>query len=136
MLDELSDAAVDAVLSAAGPGSRSGLGMVELRHLGGALARPHPAAGALPFLSGDFLLFAAGLSPTADEVARVYADAAALKRALAGHLNGNQVLNFSEQRVDPRTGFPAESWSRLRSIRSTVDPHGLFLANHVIPPTT
>src|SRR3954449_32955 len=47
LLSGLPDAAVAAVLDAAGPGSGSRLTVAELRQLGGAVSRPDPAGGAL-----------------------------------------------------------------------------------------
>ena len=53
--------AADALVAAAGPGSGSNLLFVELRQLGGALARPAPRGGALDHLDGSFLVLGVGL---------------------------------------------------------------------------
>jgi hypothetical protein len=47
LLGDLPEAAIDAILEVAGPGTGSPLLAVELRQLGGALPRPAPGAGAL-----------------------------------------------------------------------------------------
>jgi hypothetical protein len=60
-------------------------------------------------------------------------DAARLVGALAPWANGREYLNFAETAVDPRTGYEAENWNRLRAIRSVVDPDAVFQANHAIP---
>ena len=53
--------AVDALVEAAGPESGSNLLFVELRQLGGALARPSPRGGALDHLPAAFLVLGVGL---------------------------------------------------------------------------
>jgi hypothetical protein len=52
---------------------------------------------------------------------------------MAQYQTGRQYLNFAEHPVDPATAYSASTWQRLRQIRSSVDPHGLFIANHPIP---
>jgi FAD/FMN-containing dehydrogenase len=61
------------------------------------------------------------------------ADATRVVDAMAPFRTGRQYLNFAENPVDPATAYSAPTWQRLREIRSTVDPHGLFVANHPIP---
>ena len=41
-------------------------------------------------------------------------------------------LNFTEKRVDPATFYAPADYARLQEIRATVDPRGLFVANHAI----
>jgi FAD/FMN-containing dehydrogenase len=53
LLDDLTSAGVDELVEAVGPGSGSPLAMVELRHMGGALARRGPDAGARANLPGS-----------------------------------------------------------------------------------
>lgn len=48
-------AAVDALVSLAGPDADTSLASVEIRHLGGALARPAPGGGALPSIDAKYL---------------------------------------------------------------------------------
>src|SRR5215210_120738 len=67
MLDSLPDEAIASLVEVAGPGSGSPFISVELRQLGGALARHAPGAGAASHLEGGFLLFSVGL-PFAPEM--------------------------------------------------------------------
>ena len=62
-----------------------------------------------------------------------HADATALVDGLTAYASGRDYLNFAEQRVDVRKSFSAESWQRLKGVRSAVDPSGLLVANHRIP---
>jgi hypothetical protein len=47
---------------------------------------------------------------------------------------GSSYSNFTEARVDPAEFFPADTYRRLRDVKSAVDPDDLFQANHPIPP--
>jgi FAD/FMN-containing dehydrogenase len=133
VLDELPEAAVEAFLAQVGPGTTSSLLSAELRQLGGALARPHPGAGALPRVRGAYAGFFVAMAPTPEAAAQGRADARALSEALAPWSSGRALLNFTEERTDTRTAYATGAWARLRAIRAMVDPDGLFLANHPVP---
>jgi FAD/FMN-containing dehydrogenase len=134
MLASLPPLAIDAFWDAAGSDSGSSLVLAELRHLGGALAQAPHDAGALPYLDGRFLLLAMTAATTAEEAARGRADAGRLAGMLSRYTSGAEYLNFTARRADVSAGYPAEGWTRLRTIREAVDPNGLFMANHPIPP--
>ncbi|GAA3633770.1 FAD-binding oxidoreductase [Microlunatus ginsengisoli] len=133
LLAAMPDAAVDALLAEVGPDTTTSLLATELRQLGGQLSRPHPNGGALDRIEGDFLLFGVGMALSPEMGAQVAADARRLNAVLAPWANGSTYLNFAETVVDAKTGYAAESWNRLRAIRSVVDPDGVFQANHVVP---
>ncbi|MCW2829340.1 MAG: linked oxidase domain protein, partial [Aeromicrobium sp.] len=133
MLGSFADAAVDAFLEQAGPDAQTSLLLAELRQLGGALGRPHEGAGVLTHLEAEFVSFALAVAGTPEMAARGRADAARFTDALRPFANGRQYLNFAENPVDVSEGYRAEAWTRLRGVRSAVDPHGLFAANHPVP---
>ena len=133
MLGSFPDAAVDALLEVAGPGATTSLLMAELRQLGGALGRPHAGGGALSHLEGQFVLFSGGIAATPEMGAQAHADAVRVTEALASYANGRRYLNFAETVVDPKDGYGDAAWTQLRGIRSAVDPHGIFVANHPVP---
>lgn len=133
MLAACPDAAVDAFLAEAGPDARTSLLMAELRQLGGALARPHEGGGALDRLEGQFVTFAGGLAMSPEMGAQVHADAVRLNQALAPFTHDRRYLNFAETRVDARAAYDPLVWRQLAGIRSAVDPHGVFMANHPLP---
>jgi FAD/FMN-containing dehydrogenase len=133
MLGSFPDAAVDAFIAEAGPDARSSLLMAELRQLGGALGRPHEGGGVLSRLDGQFVAFAGGLAATPEMGAAAHADAVRLTEALSPFVNGGEYLNFAENPVDTRSAYGADVWPQLTGIRSAVDPHGVFAANHPVP---
>ena len=133
MLGDFPGAAVDAFLEQVGPDARTSLLMAELRQLGGALGRPHEGGGVLSHLDGRFALFAGAIAATPELGAQGHADAVRLSGALAPWANGKSYLNFSENPVDARTAYADGAWTQLKGIRSAVDPHGTFAANHPVP---
>ena len=56
----------------------------------------------------------------------------ALVAAMAPWANGRQYLNFLEEPGDPRSGYDADSFERLQSLRASMDPDGTLMANHQI----
>jgi FAD/FMN-containing dehydrogenase len=106
----------------------------EVRHLGGALRSSPPGHGCIATVDQPFVLFTFGLAADAEMKAAVEHHAERLVGAFAPWDSGRRYLNFAESRADPRTLFPEESYGRLREIRAKYDPHGMFVANHSIPP--
>ncbi|HEY8473397.1 MAG TPA: FAD-binding protein [Natronosporangium sp.] len=133
LLGDLPPAAVDALLAAAGPGVDTPVGAVELRHLGGALARRPPGAGVLATLEGEFLLHAAGVVPTPAAEPAVLAAATGIVQALQPWHTSRGYLNFAESRsADPSRLFGPDAARRLAAIKAEVDPTDLFHANHPV----
>lgn len=134
MLGELPADAIDALIEVAGADSGSPLIGVELRHLGGELARPSAEHGALGALDADFLLFGVGIAGDPDGARAANDHLDAVIEAMEPWSNGNSYLNFAEQAGhDCSTAFGPESYERLQLIRRATDPQGLFVGNHLIP---
>jgi FAD/FMN-containing dehydrogenase len=127
-----SRATIDAFLDSAGPGSPSQLASVELRSMGGALARRAEGAGARATMPGDYIMFAVGgvMSPDAEPEVQGQADGVAA--ALAPWDAGARYLNFEERAADARLFYDEDTFRLLRALRTEWDPSGLFLANHEI----
>jgi hypothetical protein len=134
LLSWLPPAAVDAFVAAAGPGSGSTHDLVELRHLGGALARLAPDAGALALVDGQFLVVTSTVADTVEARRRGRSEARGIVTAMSPYSGGSQCLNFATRRVDVSAAYRPEDWSRLRAVRRAVDPAELLVANHPVPP--
>jgi hypothetical protein len=132
MLSQVTDAALDALLQAAGPGSGSPLLSVELRQLGGALARREPGHGALASLDGDYSLFAVGMVTGAEAAMAIDGALSRLLDATAPWDAGTGYLNLVETPDHARRFFDAATYGRLKAIKAAVDPDGIFVANHPI----
>jgi FAD/FMN-containing dehydrogenase len=133
LFDELTPAAIDAFLAVSGPGSRSPLISNEIRHLGGALATPAPGAGALSHLDAGFVQLAVGPAPDPAIAAAGMKRAHLVKETLGRHGRGKLYPNFAGSAVDAAAMYDAETFARLREIRTRVDPDGLFRAKTHIP---
>jgi len=131
MLDGLPEEALRELLAAAGPGSDSPLLAVELRQLGGALARPVPGA-ALSELDGRFVLFALGLPMDPDQGAAIMAAASGLVARMAPWGRGRRYMNFTEVPVDAGEFFAEGAHRRLRAVRDAHDPERRLQANHAV----
>ena len=132
LVSDASHATIDAFVDSAGPGSPSQLASVELRSLGGALARRPEGAGARATIQGDYVMFAVGgvMSPEAKPVVQAQADGVAA--ALAPWDAGARYANFEERTTNARLFYDEDTFRLLRALRTEWDPSGLFLANHEI----
>lgn len=133
LLGDLPGAGVDDLVAAAGPGSGSPLAMVELRQMGGALARRLPGAGARATLPGSLAMLSLGVpeDDAAAATARTYLEA--VDRAVLPYRVGDYP-NFVMEPTDASGFFDAQTWARLRAVKSLYDPGDLFKGNHQIPP--
>jgi FAD/FMN-containing dehydrogenase len=134
ILREVTDETVDAMVAAAGVGAGSPLLSVELRQLGGALARRAPANGAAAALDGDYVLYAVGMAPTPEAVEAVHEHIAGLREAMAPWTAERTYFNFAERAVGDDELYDADTVARLRAVKAAVDPDELFRAVHPIRP--
>ena len=131
LLAALPDAAVEAFVAAAGPGSGSPCVSAEIRQLGGALASPAPGAGALSHLEGSFLWLTLGVLTGPGAAAAVGEHGRRVADALAPWGAGGY-LNFGLSHFDTSTAFGADAYRRLQAVRRRFDAGGVVRANHVI----
>jgi hypothetical protein len=130
LLDSFPAAAVDRLIEVAGIDSGNDLALaVEVRHLGGAMARPVDGGGALSALDGQFQLVSGGI------MIGGFAEQTLLhtQRVIDGFSpwsRGREYLNFQEEKVDPSRAFDGPVLQRLRAVRDQVDPGHVFQANH------
>lgn len=133
MLAELPAQAIDAFLDVAGETAQFPLLTVELRHLGGALGRPHPAHGALAAIHADYSMFAAGMVPVPELAGPVQTQIEAVKTAMGPWAASRMCLNFAETERDVATFWTQQAYHRLRRIKTAVDPDNIIRSNHPIP---
>jgi len=102
----------------------------EIRHYGGAVARPRPEHGAVSAFAAPYIMFAVGIAPNAQVKAAVHATVQSLMTALEPWRSGHTYLNFAESRRDARTLWPEAVHARLKRIKRTVDPGNVIRSNH------
>jgi FAD binding domain len=135
LLDSLPDHTIDALLDAVGVGAGSPLVSVEIRHLGGALAKARPESGPLALLDAEYAVFSLGVDPARGEGGdAIRAALAQVEQALADCDRGSRFFNFTEHRVDGSVLYPREVYERLRAIKARYDAADVVRANHPIPP--
>ena len=132
MLSDVTDETIEALLGQVGPGTTSPLMFGEIRHLGGALGRPDPAAGAASHLAGDYLAFCVAPVMVPEMVAPGEAASREFVAALQPWANGRSALNFTDNPGRVETGYDSDTLARLREVRRSVDPTGVFVANHAL----
>ena len=94
---------------------------------------PHPGAGALAKLDGDFLLWAVGMPMEPAMAGAIQGHLRKLGDALAPWVTGGAYLNFAEQPGDTAAAFPPDTYSRMRAVKRRFDPDNLFRSNHALP---
>lgn len=134
LLHELTPEAVEALLAVAGPESAPGLAMVELRLMGGALARPPRAPNAVAGREGTYSLLTLGvLASGLEEV--VPAAGEAVHAAMQPWLTGTTPLNWLGATTTPAE--VAQAWQpdvyrRLVELKRAVDPDNVFCFGHTV----
>ncbi|WP_225858760.1 FAD-binding oxidoreductase [Streptomyces albicerus] len=136
-LTHLDHDAVEAILKLAGPEADGAVG-IEIRHLGGALARPPRVPNAVARPTARFQLYSAGVLGIGDDEA-VHAGHDLVVDTLSPWNSGMRALNFMAgvAHTDPedvRQAFTAETYARLVALKSAYDPGNMFRFNHNIPP--
>ena len=99
--------------------------VVELRHAGGALARPGTAA--LSHLPGEYVLFAGSIAMGPEADVATQRGFARLGETMAPWSSARVFQNFAERRCAPEEMFGAEAAARLEAIRDAYDPDRLFV---------
>jgi hypothetical protein len=115
-----------AMFQAAGIVDRGPLVVVELRHLGGAVA-DDVSAGALTTLDGEFVLTATGIASTTEQVSAVDSQLKLLADAAAPVDLGRSFAAFRGGQQDAPGALGADAARRLQQLGEQRDPHnGLY----------
>ncbi|MEU4690450.1 FAD-binding protein [Actinoplanes sp. NPDC023714] len=137
LLRDLTGDAVEALVAVAGPDAPYPITMVEVRHLGGALARQPRHPNAVAHRDAGFTLFAAGGAGPEDAPALREALARVVRRMQPWSTGGSYLNFMSVDEASTRAvshAYPEHVYRRLRKLKRRVDPHNLFRLNHNIPP--
>jgi FAD/FMN-containing dehydrogenase len=127
-------AAIDALITVAGPDADTPLASIEVRHLGGALARPAPDGGAQTTIDAKYGMFAGGFTSTPELAATVREHAQAVKDALAAWHASYDYYNFEETPAPASAVLPPASYRRLQKIKASYDPDQAIISAHPVRP--
>jgi len=111
--DELSDAVIAAAVAADADA-------VEVRHWGGAMARPGADAGPVGHRDVPFSIVVDGPDEAAEPLAR--------------HATGGSFLNFLKDPARTHTAYAPADYAALRELKRAYDPDEVFRAGHHIAP--
>jgi hypothetical protein len=144
LLSDLSPEAIDKLVALAGVESESPLVMLELRQLGGALARPPADLSPIGRRDSRFIMFGLGISPMPEpmpELAqRVQEHLAYVAEEMRPYQTGATYVNFLDfgdwKPVRTRASYSPEDWERLVELKDRYDPDNLFRFNRNIPSST
>lgn len=149
LLRDFDATAARSVLAAAGPGApaeaddrRGGFAsgracVIELRHLGGAMARPPDVPGAIGHRDAGFLLGVLSRLPGVDPDAEIAAVTPTHERVLAVTDRIGTSVNFLGTRNtadDVRSAYDPADRDRLVRLKAVHDPGNLFRLNANIAP--
>jgi hypothetical protein len=133
MVDRLDAGLVDAIATLIAEDALGPLFVLELRLLGGALARAPEGAGALAKLDAAFGVFAGGPAFDAETATAIDERLDHLSTRLAPWTAPQALLNSARGGIHPARAYDPETWTRLRRARDTYDPDRLILSNHADP---
>jgi hypothetical protein len=133
-LTDFPAAAVDALVTLAGPAADTPLQTIEIRHLGGALARDADRCGAQPKIDANYLIFARGAAPTPQQRDALRPHLRALKDSLAMWHAGYDYYNFVETPAEAEVVLPRASFERLQRVKGAYDPDEAIISAHPVRP--
>ncbi|HEY3630927.1 MAG TPA: BBE domain-containing protein, partial [Jatrophihabitantaceae bacterium] len=120
LFETLPDPAISQLVDAvARPGSR--VGAVEVRHWGGAMARPVADASPVGHRSAPLSVIVEGPVEAAE--------------ALAPYATGGTFLNFLREPSRVESAYTPGNYEGLRAVKARLDPDNVLSANHNITPT-
>jgi FAD/FMN-containing dehydrogenase len=130
LVREFTEEVVDAVAELIAQDALSPLTVLELRLLGGAMARASDGHGALATLDGAASVFASGAAFNADAAAAIDDRIEHLRARLAPWTAPQALLSASAGGIDPARAFDEATWERLQRVQDAFDPDRLIVSNH------
>jgi len=138
-LGELSPEAIETLVEVAGAGSGSPLIVLELRQLGGALARTADRLSTMGMGDSKFIMNGVGPAFTPEMAEGVLAYLSRVAEATRPFQTGDAYVNFMEldgaspERV--KAAYAPEDYERLVTLKDRYDPQNVFHFNRNIAPS-
>ncbi|MCR2799709.1 FAD-binding oxidoreductase [Microbacterium sp. zg-Y818] len=129
MLADLPGEAVDAFVAASGT---PGIFIMELRHLGGAAARPADGGGAVSAVAGEYVAHAIAVAPVPEAVPGAEDAVRAGMAQLEPWRSTGVALTFVDEPGTDRAPAFGDGLVRLRELKRAFDPKGMLLGAHPI----
>jgi hypothetical protein len=132
LMTDFDDETLAALLAEVGHEATTPLMIVQIRHLGGALARGRAGDGPSGAVAEPYQLFALGVPMFPELAAALEMAFVGLQVALDGHLSERTFFTFLGSDSDPSRAFAPGGLDRLREIKRAVDPHGVIRSNRPV----
>jgi FAD binding domain len=136
LLRELPDEALDAFYETGGPESDSPLLLSEIRHMGGALARPAQNGGALDKLDAEYVMLGIGMLMDPQMKDPITGQLDKMSEAMKPWSAEGGYYNYAERPCDVDAILPAATCERLSHVKRSWDPEEVILANHSVALAT
>jgi FAD/FMN-containing dehydrogenase len=140
LMSDLSPEAIETLVEVAGAGSGSPLILLEIRQLGGALARTADHLSTMGKGDSRFIMNGVGPAFTPEMAEGVVAYLARVADATRPFQTGDTFVNFMElegasaERV--KAAYAPEDFDRLVALKDRYDPQNVFRFNRNIAPST
>ncbi|MEU4677816.1 FAD-binding oxidoreductase [Micromonospora sp. NPDC023737] len=137
LLHDFPAEAAEALIVAAGPGVDTPAGVIEIRQLGGALARAPRVPNAVGNRDAGFQLSGAafGAPGRAEEFRTPLAELAeAMARWTTGGKQANFLTGYDTTAEAVARAYGPDTYRRLGDVKAAFDPRNMFRVNHNIPP--
>jgi hypothetical protein len=132
LLRGLDDATLDRLVDVAGADADVPLTVVQIRHLGGALARATSEEGPNGAIPEEYSVFCLGVPVAPGLPEAIEAAFGEVRTALGGQRSGRALFNFLGAESDLGSTFSEAARARLREIKATVDPAGVIRSNRPV----
>ena len=132
LLHGLDAPTVDRLVDAAGAGVDLPLAVVQIRHLGGALARATAEDGPNGAVEAEYSVFCLGVPVSPGLPEAIDAAFGRVRAALADQRTGRTFFNFLGAESDLGPAFTAPARDRLRRVKAESDPAGRFRSNRPV----
>ncbi|WP_369272696.1 FAD-binding oxidoreductase [Streptomyces sp. R11] len=137
LLRDLPADAIDTFLSQVGPDVPDcPLLVVEIRHMGGALARPARLEDAICSRDADYLLESVGVLAAPPAAEAIEMATRSLYTAMTPYGTGHTMINIHGtpgDTTDRARAWTPETYTRLGQDKSTYDPSNLLRFGHTVP---
>ena len=132
LLHGLDDATLDRLVDVAGADADVPLTVVQIRHLGGALARATAEDGPNGAVTEDYSVFCLGVPVAPGLPEAIEAAFGQVRTALGEQRSGRTFFNFLGAESDLGSTFSVAARARLRQVKAAADPAGVIRSNRPV----
>jgi hypothetical protein len=130
VLPGLDGSTIERLLEAGGDRTRTALTVMQVRHVGGALAVPGGRAGAIDHVGAEYVVFTFGVAAAPELVDPIRASLDAVAQACGPAATSGIPLTFLGPGMDLSAVHDHGTLSRLRAVKARVDPDHVIRGNH------